>query len=63
MICINNLSKISILTKYLSKFSNQFFGTPLSETEESAKNSDEEVIEPAQVEIIDPEQSAEEKEK
>ena len=49
--------------EHLSKFSNQFFGTPLSETEESAKNSDEEVIEPAQVEIIDPEQSAEEKEK
>ena len=47
----------------LAKFSNHLFGTPLTENAESAKNSDEEVIEPAEVEVIDPDPSVDDKEK
>jgi hypothetical protein len=47
----------------LAQFSNRMFGTSLSETEESDKDDNEEIIEPAKVEVIDPEQVDENKDK
>ena len=47
----------------LAQFSNRMFGTSLSETEESDKDDNEEIIEPAKVEVIDPEQAEENKDK
>ena len=47
----------------LSKFSNRMFGTSLSETEESDKDDNEEIIEPAKVEVIDLEKVDENKDK
>tara|TARA_B100000686_G_scaffold319488_1_gene370289 strand:- start:1005 stop:1925 length:921 start_codon:yes stop_codon:yes gene_type:complete len=39
----------------LAQFSNRIFGTTLSETEQSEKDDNEEIIEPNKVEVIDPE--------
>ena len=47
----------------LAQFSNRLFGTSLSETEESEKDDNEEIIEPAKVEVIDPEHVDENKDK
>ena len=47
----------------LAQLSNRMFGTSLSETEESDKDDNEEIIEPAKVEVIDPEQVDENKDK
>ena len=47
----------------LAQFSNRMFGTSLSKTEESEKDDNEEIIEPAKVKVIDPEQVDEDKEK
>ena len=47
----------------LAQFSNRIFGTSLSGTEESDIDNDEEIIEPAKVEIIDPEEVDENKDK
>ena len=47
----------------LAQFSNRMFGTSLSETEESDKDNNEEIIEPTEVEVIDPEHADEEKNK
>ena len=47
----------------LAKFSNQLFRTPLSGTAESASHAAEEVIEPTDVEILDPDPSEEDKDK
>ena len=47
----------------LAKFSNQLFRTPLSGTAESASPATEEVIEPTDVEILDPDPSEEDKDK
>jgi len=47
----------------LAQFSNRMFGTSLSDTEESDKDDNEEIIEPAKVEVIDPEQADENKDK
>ena len=47
----------------LAQFSNRMFGTSQSETEESDKDDNEEIIEPAKVEVIDPEQADENKDK
>ena len=47
----------------LAQFSNRMFGTSLSETEESDNDDNEEIIEPAKVEVIDPEQVDENKDK
>ena len=48
---------------HLAKFSNKLFGTPLAGTAESASQADEEVVEPSEVEILDPDSSEEDKEK
>ena len=48
---------------HLAKFSNQFFGTPLAGTAEPASQAEEEVVEPSEVEILDPDSSEEDKEK
>ena len=47
----------------LAKFSNQLFRTPLAGTAESASPAAEEVIEPTDVEILDPDPSEEDKDK
>jgi len=47
----------------LAQFSNRMFGTSLSKTEESDKDDNEEIIDPAKVEVIDPEQVDENKDK
>ena len=47
----------------LAQFSNRIFGTSLSGTEESDIDNDEEIIEPAKVEVIDPEEVDENKDK
>jgi len=47
----------------LAKFSNQLFRTPLAGTAESASPAAEEVIEPTDVEILDPDSSKEDKDK
>ncbi len=47
----------------LAQFSNRMFGTSLSETEESDNDDNEEIIGPAKVEVIDPEQVDENKHK
>jgi len=47
----------------MAQFSNRMFGTSLSETEESDKDDDEEIIEPTKVEVIDPEQMDKNKDK
>ena len=47
----------------LAQFSNRMFGTSLSETDESDKDDNEEIIEPTKVEVIDPEQVDENKDK
>ena len=48
---------------HLAKFSNQFFGTPLTGTAEPASQAEEEVVEPSEVEILNPDSSEEDKEK
>ena len=48
---------------HLAKFSNQFFGTPLEGTAEPASQAEEEVVEPSEVEILDPDSSEKMKEK
>ena len=48
---------------HLSKFSNQFFGTPLAGTAEPASQAEEKVVEPSEVEILDPDSSEEVREK
>ena len=48
---------------HLAKFSNQFFGTPLAGTAEPVSQAEEEVVEPSEVEILDPDSSEEDKEK
>ena len=47
----------------LAHFSNRMFGTSLTETEESDKDDNEEIIDPDKVEVIDPEQVDENKDK
>ena len=47
----------------MAQFSNRMFGTSLSETDEYDEEDNEEIIEPAKVEVIDPEQVDENKEK
>jgi len=47
----------------LAKFSHQLFGTPMSSKAESSCSADEEVIEPTDVEIIDPDTSEDYKDK
>ena len=47
----------------MAQFSNLMFGTSLSETDESDEEDNEEIIEPAKVEVIDPEQVDKNKEK
>ena len=47
----------------LAQFSNRMLGTSLSETEQSDKDDKEVIIEPEKVEVIDPEQSTEYKDK
>jgi hypothetical protein len=44
-------------------FSNQFFGTPLAGTAEPASQTENEVVEPSEVEILDPDSFEEKKEK
>jgi hypothetical protein len=48
---------------HLAKFSNQFFGTPLAGTAEPASQAEEEVVEPSEVEILNPDSSEEVKDK
>ena len=48
---------------HLAKFSNEFFGTPLAGTAEPASQAEEEVVEPSEVEILNPDSSEEDKEK
>ncbi len=48
---------------HLAKFSNQFFGTPLAGTAEPASQAEEAVVEPSEVEILDPDSFEEDKEK
>ena len=47
----------------LEQFSNLIFGTSLSETKQSDKDDNEEIVEPEQVEVIEPEQSTADKDK
>ena len=47
----------------LAQFSNQMFGTSLSETEESDKDDNDEIIESTKMEVIEPEQVDENKDK
>ena len=47
----------------LAQFSNRMFGTSLSKNEESDKDDNKEIIEPVEVEIIDPEQANEDRDK
>ena len=47
----------------LAQFSNRMFGTSMSETVESDKDNNEEIIEPTEVEVIDPEHADEDKNK
>ena len=47
----------------LSQFSNRMFGTSLSETEESDKDDNDEIIESTKMEVIEPEQVDENKDK
>ena len=47
----------------MAQFSNRMFGTSLSENDESDEEDNEEIIEPAKVEVIDPEQVDENKDK
>ena len=48
---------------HLAKFSNQLFGTPLKGSSEPASQAEEEVVEPSEVEILNPDSSEEDKEK
>ena len=48
---------------HLAKFSNKIFGTPLTGTAEHASQAEEEVVEPSEVEILNPDSSKEDKEK
>ncbi len=48
---------------HLAKYSNKLFGTPLAGTAEPASQTDEEIVEPSEVEILDPDSSEEDKEK
>ena len=47
----------------MAQFSNRMFGTSLSENDESDEEDNEEIIEPAKVEVIDPEQLDKNKDK
>ena len=47
----------------LEQFSNQMFGTSPSETDQSDKDDNKEIIETEKVEVIDTEQSTEDKDK
>ena len=49
--------------EHLCKFSNQFFGTPLAGKAEPASQAEEEVVEPSEIEILDPDSSEVDKEK
>jgi hypothetical protein len=48
---------------HLAKFSNEFFGTTLAGTAEPASQAEEEVVEPSEVEILNPDSSEEVKDK
>lgn len=48
---------------HLAKFSNEFFGTPLAGTAEPASQAEEEVVEPSEIEILNPDSSEEVKDK
>ncbi len=47
----------------MAQFSNRMFGTSLSENDESDEEDNEKIIEPAKVEVIDPEQTDKNKDK
>ncbi len=47
----------------LEQFSNQMFGTSPSETDQSDKDDNKEIIETEKVEVVDTEQSTEDKDK
>ena len=49
--------------EHLCKFSNKFFGTPLAGKAEPASQAEEEVVEPSEVEILNPDSSEVDKEK
>ena len=48
---------------HLAKFSNQLFGTPLAGKAEPSSQTDKEIVEPSEVEILDPDTTEEEKKK